>query len=302
MRVNMVFAAGICNASFMKSKKTIDPKVEKVPHTLACVNLKGGVGKTTLAVNLAAYCGLKGLKTLLIDLDPQTNATFSCISVEQWQDHSAKFGTIASLFGIRGNTSAEGKVTSVTDVIKKNVFENVDLIPSHLELITIDLDLAASTAREFKLRKSVKPVMNNYDVIICDCPPNLTLPTQNALALCSHYLVPVSPDFLSTIGIGLLQSRVESICDDLETSLSLAGIVLSRVGRPAGHREGIVDGLRKTFGKDVLASELKERVAVSEAASKQQHVFAGNDQLAKDEYTAVAAEVFSRMGVDFEIA
>lgn len=265
--------------------------------TLACVNLKGGVGKTTLAVSLAAYCGLKGKRTLLIDLDPQTNATFSCISIETWQEHASSFGTVANLLGVRSNTSAEGKVTNVETVIKKNVFQNVDLIPSHLELITIDLDLAASTAREFKLRKAIKPVLDQYDVIICDCPPNLTLPTQNALALCESYVVPVSPDFLSSIGIGLLQSRVEKICDDLETSLKLAGIVLSRVGRPADHREGIIAGLRGTFKGDVLSQELKERVAVSESASKQRHVFDSGDGQAKAEYEAVAKEVLSRMGV-----
>jgi chromosome partitioning protein len=280
------------------TKESKAEKLTSTAKTLACVNLKGGVGKTTLAVSLAAFSGSKGKRTLLIDLDPQTNATFSCISVEAWQNHAKDFGTVANLLGVRSNTSADGKPASVESVIKKSVFPNVDLIPSHLELITIDLDLAASTAREFKLRKAVKPIIDQYDIVICDCPPNLTLPTQNALALCSNYVVPVSPDFLSSIGIGLLQSRIEKICDDLETSLSLAGIVLYRVGRPADHRAGIIDGLRGTFQKNVLTQELKERVAVSEAASKQKHVFESGDAQAKAEYEAVATEVFSRMGVN----
>src|SRR5439155_1360252 len=145
---------------------------------------------------------------LLVDLDPQTNATFACIGVDEWQKHAAKKGTVANIFGIRGNTHAEGKEVSAKDVIREHVFKNVDLLPSHLELITIDLDLASSTAREFKLRKAIKPLFSVYDLVICDCPPNLTLPTQNALAFCSHYVVPVSPDFLSSIGIGLLQNRI----------------------------------------------------------------------------------------------
>src|SRR5436305_992731 len=102
------------------------------PTTLACVNLKGGVGKTTLAVNFAAYCGIKGFKTLLVDLDPQTNATFSCISIEDWQTHSQKKGTVADLLGVRNHASAEGDEKTAKDVIIKDVFKNVNLLPSHL--------------------------------------------------------------------------------------------------------------------------------------------------------------------------
>jgi len=94
-----------------------------------------------LAVNFAAYCGRKGLRTLLIDLDPQTNATFSCISVPAWEAHATANGTVANLLGVRQHTSAEGKTKSAEDVIIHDVFQGVDLIPSHLDLFTIDLDL-----------------------------------------------------------------------------------------------------------------------------------------------------------------
>ena len=89
---------------------------------LSCVNLKGGVGKTAIAVNFAAYCGEKGYKTLLVDLDPQTNATFSCISPKVWSKHRKKNGTVADLFGVRNNESAEGKSKSAADVILSGVF------------------------------------------------------------------------------------------------------------------------------------------------------------------------------------
>src|SRR3546814_8927504 len=105
------------------------------PIILACVNLKGGVGKTTLAVNLAAYCGKKGLSTLLVDLDPQTNATLSCISLEQWQEHAAAHGTVADLLGVRNHANAEGAEKTAGEVILEEVFENVDLLPSHLDQI-----------------------------------------------------------------------------------------------------------------------------------------------------------------------
>src|SRR3989304_3792355 len=92
--------------------------------TLSCVNLKGGVGKTALAVNFAAYCGTSGRPTLLIDLDPQTNATFSCIDVDEWERHAARHGTVADLLGARDHASAEGKQRSVESIIRRNVFEN----------------------------------------------------------------------------------------------------------------------------------------------------------------------------------
>ena len=102
------------------------------------MNLKGGVGKTAIAVNFAAYCEIHGLRTLLVDLDPQTNATFSCISVDAWERHSTDRGTVANLLGVRQHTSAEGKEKAVDGIIIPRVFRNVDLIPSHLDLVTID--------------------------------------------------------------------------------------------------------------------------------------------------------------------
>jgi chromosome partitioning protein len=141
------------------------------PFIVACVNLKGGVGKTAIAVNFAAYCGSIGMRTLLVDLDPQTNATFSCISVDQWEEHATKHGTVADLFGARAHANAEGKQKTFDEVVKKGVFKNLDLVPSHVELFTIDLDLAPATARESKIKKALTPVLGNYDMIVCDCPP-----------------------------------------------------------------------------------------------------------------------------------
>lgn len=269
-----------------------------MPTTVACVNLKGGVGKTAMSVNFAAYCGRSGLRTLLVDLDPQTNATFSCISVDDWQAHATTNGTISDLFGARAFNSAEGAQKTVQNVIKKNVFPGVDLVPSHVDLFTIDLDLAAATARELKLKKALAPVTDDYDVIVCDCPPNLTIPTQNALALCTHYLVPISPDFLSALGVGLLIPRVKKFCDDMQVNPQLAGIVLSRVGRPAFHREQTVAALRAQFGKEVLKTEIHERVAVSEAVQANQAIYDYEPNgAAAQEFRSASNELLPRLGL-----
>jgi chromosome partitioning protein len=265
---------------------------------LSCVNLKGGVGKTAIATNFAAYCGMRGKKTLLVDLDPQTNATFSCMDVDVWEDHAAKHGTVADLFGLRSHTKAEGGTTKTAkDVLYNDAYPNVDLIPSHLDLFTIDLDLASATARERRLQKALRPIMDDYEVVVCDCPPNLTVPTQNGLALSTHYLVPISPDYLSGIGVGLLLSRVKQLSDDLDSTIDLAGIVISRVGRPAQFRDETVAALRQSFGARVLDTEIKERVAVSAAAAQHKSIYEMNDTTAASEFRAMSAEVVSRIGL-----
>lgn len=262
---------------------------------LSFVNLKGGVGKTALSVNFAAYCGQKGLKTLLVDLDPQTNATLSLMNIEKWEDHATKHGTVANLLGAR-SASAERGAKTVKDVLVEGIVPGVDLVPSHLELFTIDLDLGQAVARELRLRKALQPIVDDYQIVICDCPPNLTLPTQNAIALSTHYAVPISPDFLSGIGVGLVVSRVKLISDALDHKIDLAGIVVSRVGRPSQHRKNIIAEVRKQFGDAVLNPEIKERSAVSEAAAKNVPVFSISTEAASD-FAAVGDELLERLGI-----
>lgn len=264
---------------------------------ISCINLKGGVGKTALAVNLSAYAGQQGKKTLLIDLDPQTNATFSSVGIDAWQKHADAKGTVADLLGARQHTSAEEVRKTVEQVRMEEVFDNVDLIPSHIDLFTVDLDLANAAARERKLKKSLRPVLDYYDLVVCDCPPNLTIPTQNALACSSHFVVPISRDFLSGMGVGLLLNRVKELSEDLEVEISNAGIVISRVGRPAQHREQTEQSVREAFGELVLDTVIKERSSVSEAAEEHKSIFEMNDQSAKDEFAAVSRVILERIGV-----
>jgi chromosome partitioning protein len=264
---------------------------------LSAINLKGGVGKTTIAVNFAAYCGRRRLRTLLVDLDPQTNATFSTIGVEAWEKHAKENGTIADLLGARSHTSAEGKQKTAKGVLFKSVFPNVDLIPSHLDLFTVDLDLASATARERKLEKALKPIMNDYDIIVCDCPPNLTLPTQNALAISTHYVVPVSIDFLSSLGIGILLNRIKTLSEDLDRSLINAGIVISRVGRPALHRATTESSIRATYKELVFGQTIKDRADISAAAEKRISIFDGGNTDAINEFNAVFDDLAERIGL-----
>jgi chromosome partitioning protein len=282
------------SAKRVVKKTTVD---DKKPIILSCVNLKGGVGKTAIAVNFAAYCGAQKLRTLLVDLDPQTNSTFSCISVEKWEKHAKSKGTVADLLGVREHTSAEGKTKTADAVIIEDVFPSVDLIPSHLDLFTIDLDLSSQVSRETRLRRALKDIADDYDIIICDCPPNLTIPTQNALAASTHFLVPVSLDFLSSLGIALLLRRIEKLSDALENPLVNAGIVISRVGRPSFFRSQTATSLRATFKNMVLSAQITERSAVAEAAAKNISVFNTGDREAIAEFLALGTELLKKLGL-----
>jgi chromosome partitioning protein len=264
---------------------------------VSCVNLKGGVGKTTLAVNMAAFFGRKGKKVLLVDLDPQTNATLSVMTYDAWEEHARKKGTVADILGARQHTSGDGKTKKVSKVLKSEVFQNVDLIPSHIDLFTIDLDMANAMARETRLRKALHEVESRYDLIVCDCPPNLTIPTQNALAASAFFVVPISADFLSALGVGILLKRIKQLGEDLEQQLKLAGIVISRVGRQAHHRDEIVTALRTQFKDDVLKPHLTERVKVAQGAAKSKSVFDMGDDDATYEFNAVYNEIAKRLGI-----
>lgn len=266
-------------------------------QVIAMVNLKGGVGKTALSVNFADYCVRHGNRTLLIDLDPQTNATFSAMGVDEWDAHKDENGTVADLLGARDHRSADGQRKTVDDVVVREVLGGFDLIPSHLDLFTVDLDLAGKPNREGRLKKALKDYLDLYDIIVCDCPPNLTIPTQNAIAASTYYVVPVSPDFLSAIGIALLKSRIADFCDDLDHETKLGGIVLSRVGRPARKRAETIASIRESFEKQVLDQQLTERIKVAEAAEAAKSVYEMGDNQAKDEFEKVSAELLARFGI-----
>lgn len=264
---------------------------------LSSLNLKGGVGKTTISVNYAAYCANKGRKTLLVDLDPQTNATFGMIGVDAWEKHSKKKGTVADLLGARRHKAADGKGKPFAECVIKDAWDGVDLIPSHLDLYTVDLDLAGLTAREYQLRKSLKEHQDDYDVIICDCPPNLTLPTQNALAMSTDYVIPVSLDFLSVLGIGILLGRIDDLTSDLDVTLDNAGIVLSRVGRPAKHRATTEATVRAEFKDHILSGKIADRSDVSKSMERNHSIFKSGNADAIAEFNHIFSELDGNLGL-----
>ena len=261
------------------------------------VNLKGGVGKTTLAVSFATYCARAGKKTLLIDVDPQTNATLWVLGFNKWQEHAANKGTVSDLLGLADHKKADGKKKSPADVLIKKVGTfGFDIIPSHLELFTIDFDLASAPLKELKLKKAMSEVLINYDYIILDCPPNLTIPTQNALAFSTHYVVPTGTDYLSALGIALLINRVAKLGEELDNEPALAGIVFSKTGsRPSTVRDDIESSLRRNskFGDRVIKGKIVERQDVILCTQSQKPVFDSKDSEVIAEFTKICAALLT---------
>lgn len=187
---------------------------------VSIINYKGGVGKTTLTANLAADLTERGYKVLVIDLDPQTNLTFSFIKVDEWQERYEVDHTIKYWFDSIIDGSV--KIPTFSDlIVKKN---KIDIICSHLGLIDVDIELAAGlssgTERQHKnnfiktysyIKNELKKLEDAYDIVLFDCPPNFSIVTKNALVASDYYIVPAKMDYLSTLGINQLRSNVENL-------------------------------------------------------------------------------------------
>jgi len=199
--------------------------------TISIINYKGGVGKTTLATNLASELAFRGKKVLAIDLDPQANMTFSFYDVGTWQANFQKDKTIKNWYDAFIDEDLELDLSQLIvnpERVNRLISGKLDIICSHLGLINIDLELATrlggGTIRQnrinylrvyTRLKHGLKSLDENaYDIIIIDCPPNFNIVTRNALVASDAYMVPAKPDYLSTLGIDQLQTHVKQLVTD----------------------------------------------------------------------------------------
>lgn len=239
--------------------------------TISFINMKGGVGKTTSVVEIATLLATEhDKKVLVIDLDPQTNATLSFINLDTWESIKDK-GTIADVLGMNRGSSSRDEDFDIHDAIIKNAggINNLDLIPSHLELTFLDLDLVSAPARESVLKNQIEKADLQYDFILIDCPPNLTLAPQNALIISDYIIVPVTPEIFPAIGLPLLVNRVTKWKRSFrDCSVDFLGMVFTKVdGRYTIHAQQM-DALRKKNIIPTFSTIVKQNADIGKAVAE----------------------------------
>jgi chromosome partitioning protein len=242
-----------------------------MPKIVSFINLKGGVGKTTTAVNIAATLANSGDSVLLIDLDPQTNATVSVIEQIAWQERHNAHQTLYHLFDdmLNGTDNFDINDAILTDV---GDIAGLDLLPSSLHLVEIqdaipDMDNKAYVSHVDVVGNAIAGVLSDYEYIIIDCPPNLGAITLNGINISNYYVVPTVPDILSKIGISLILNRINNFRKKKKTcAIELGGIIFTKIDYRTNLHKSTMDELRSGSLKDyIFKAEFPQRISVAEA-------------------------------------
>lgn len=227
---------------------------------IAIANQKGGVGKTTTTVNLAASLGVLEKKVLLIDADPQANAS-SGLGIEVEKVEKGTYQLLEHAI------SAEEAIVSTNS-------PNVDLIPAHIDLVAIEIELVDKINREFKLKEALASIKDNYDFILIDCAPSLGLITLNALVAADSLIIPIQCEYYALEGLGKLLNTIKSIQKVHNPNLEIEGLLLTMYDSRLRLSNQVVEEVKKHFQNMVFKTIIQRNVRLSEAPSYGESIIA----------------------------
>lgn len=220
---------------------------------IAVANQKGGVGKTTTTVNLAAGLGMQGMRTLIVDADPQCNAT-SGVGIDR---REVKLSTYSIIID----------ETKAAEAVLHTEYKNLDIIPSSLDLAAAEIEIVDLDHREARLKNAIAPIRSNYDYILIDCPPSLGLITTNALCLANTLLVPIQCEYYALEGLSQLMNTVRRVKRQYNDMLDLEGVLLTMYSGRLNLTQQVVEEVKKFFPRKVFATAIPRSVRLSEAPS-----------------------------------